>query len=134
MRARPAQQVDAAPAQAARARPGQDETEPVGLDQAMDLVEDQRRSLHFVDHDPPVVPRRDQIAQPLRSGEQLQIQGMVEQVEVDRVREPLLEPGRLAGPAGAEQEEALAAGGGDLQGSGIHVPILRHKTGVTIPL
>ena len=82
-----AQQVDAAPAQAARARSGQDEAEPVGLDQAMDLVEDQRRPLHFVDHDPPVVPGRDQIAQPLRSGEQLQIQGMIEQIEVDRVRD-----------------------------------------------
>ena len=39
---------------------------------------------------------------------------MVEQIEVDRIREPLLEQRGLAGPAGAEQEEALAAGGGDL--------------------
>ena len=45
----------------------------------MDLVEDQRRPLHFVDHDPPVVPGRDQVPQPLWPGEQLQIQGMIEQ-------------------------------------------------------
>ena len=128
-----AQQVDAPPAQAASARPGQDEAEPVSLDQAMDLVEDQRRSLHFVDHDPPVVSGRDQVPQPLWSGEQLQIQGMVKQIEVERVREPLLEPRRLAGPAGTEQEEALAAVGRDRQGSGVHNPILRRKNGSCNP-
>ena len=133
VRCQAAQQVDAPPAQAASARSGQDEAQTCRLDQPVDLVEDQRRPLHFVDHDPSVMAARDQVPQPLRPRQQLQVQGMVEQIEVEGIREPLLQQRGLAGPAGAEEEEALASGGGDLQRSGIHIPILRCKTGVSIP-
>ena len=123
---RPAgQQVHAAAAQAPRAGPGQDEAPLLGLDQPVHLVEDQRNALHFVEHDPVVVPRGNQLPQPLRPRQQLQVhRRMVEQVEVERVRKPLFDPRGLPGAAGTEQEEAPAARGRGFEHSRIHTPIL----------
>ena len=134
MGARPSrQQVDAAAAQAARARSGQDETPPLGLDQAVDLVEDQRNPLHLVQHDPVVVPRRNQLSKAVGPRQQVEVERMVEQIEVQRVRKPLPEPGRLAGAAGTEEEKALAGFDRSFQHSGIHTPILHGYSGVSLP-
>ena len=44
--------------------------------------------MHLVEHHPPVMASGNQLPQSLRCRQQMQIQGMIEHVEVDRVREP----------------------------------------------
>ena len=59
----------------------------------------------------------------------------IEQVHEEQLRLEAAGTSRIEGAefTQREQEEALAAGGRNLQRSGIHAPILRCKTGVAIP-
>ena len=129
-----AEQIDAAAAQTARARSCEDETGSRLLDQPVYFVEYEGRTLHLVEHHPPVMAGGNQVPQSLRLCQQLQIQRMIEQIQVDCIREPLLQPRGLAGAPGPEQEEALAALVRDIHDSGIHTPILSRQKGNYTPV
>jgi hypothetical protein len=88
------------------------------LDEAVDLVEQTRYPLHFVDDHPLALIHRPQDPrEELWLGQQSLVEGLIE--KVDAMGPAILEsgPGTLADPAGSEKEEALRRW---LQDSGIH--------------
>ena len=103
-----AQQVDAAAPELAGARSGQHETRRRRLLQhRMDDGEQLRDALDLVDdHRVRAGRAGDQLAQPLGAGAQGAVARRVEQVQEQGARQPVAQPRRLAGAAGAEQEAA----------------------------
>ena len=100
------QQVGAAPPQLARARTGEHEAEVVGLDEAVHLVEQPGRLLHFVDHRPGAGGQDREL--PVQCGRVLaqpeRLPG-VEQIVGGGAGEAIPDPGGLAGPAWSEQKD-----------------------------
>ena len=108
-------QIDAVASELASARARQDEDVPFRLDEVVHLIEQLGNPLDLVDDDPAGVPLRNERSQVRWVGGQRKIEIRAQEIDEERVREPLSQPGRLSRAAGAEQEEALAALKGDLQ-------------------
>jgi len=100
------EQIRAPAPQLARARAGHREAQPAPLDQAVDLVEQLGHPLDLVQHDPAGVVLRDHLREPVRRGREALVGAGLQEVEDERVRELGAQPGRLARPARAEEEEA----------------------------
>src|SRR5258708_4109602 len=64
------QEVGPATSQLAGAGPGEREAPTLLLDQSVHFVEDGRHLLHFVDHDPALMARRNHAFEPFRTREQ----------------------------------------------------------------
>ena len=74
----------------------------------MDFVEQHRETLDLVDHHPrPRRKRRHQIHEVRRVATELEVAGRVEQIDGERLGKNSPQPGRLAGPAGPEEDKAL---------------------------
>ena len=101
-----AEQVDAGPADLAGAGAGEGEERAPGVDEGVDDIEQLRRLLHLVDDDGPSLGGQDEVSQALGAGQEVSMDVGLEQIHPERFREPLAEPGRLAGAAGAEEKEA----------------------------
>jgi len=107
-----AQEVDARSPQLPGAGGGQDELRGrarPAFDEQVHDVQQERGLLDFVDDDLAGVRLAfDSIAEPLGARQQRPERLRIEQVDVDGLRIGAAQPGRLAAPPGAEQEEALA--------------------------
>jgi hypothetical protein len=103
----PRQQVHAFPLELARAGAGEDEPETAApLDQIVDHVQEDGRLLHLVDHHhAPVRIAGDQLPQPFRPCGVLPVDLGPQQVNPQRVRILLPEPGRFPRSARSEEEE-----------------------------
>ena len=103
------QQIHTAPAELAGARSREHEAwwrRPLqdGVDDGQEL----RNPLNLVDHHRVLAGRpRKQLVEALGPGVEAAMQRGIEQVQVQGIREPVAQPGGLAGSAGAEQEAAL---------------------------
>jgi hypothetical protein len=76
----------------------------------MYLVKQFRHSLDFIHDYPALVRLWNPLAKPLRSGEQLRVDLMIEHVEEQSTGELLVQPSGLTYAARPEQKEALSRG------------------------
>ncbi len=120
------QQVGAAATQLACARTRQHEAAAPLLDEPVHRVEQGRQALHLVDDHGGRGAGAHQRFEPVRAQQQLAVEGGVEQVEHQRVRKGLPEPGGLAGTAWPQEEEAGRFGRPEEPGN--HVAVFTRKT------
>ena len=108
LREPPAEQVGRPSTQLARARSGEDEARRRRrLEPAMHDIEQRGNTLNLVDDDDASLRMGSQaFFEALRASKVGPLGGGLEQVDAQRVGPPGAQPGRLAGAAGAQQQEA----------------------------
>ena len=100
-------EVDAASPQLSSAGTGQDEAQAPRLDEAMNLVEEFRNLLDFVQDNPAFMVAGNTPFEAVGSGKKLGAESGFEEGEIDGVGETLPHPTGLAGAAWSEQEKTL---------------------------
>ena len=102
------EQVDAGRLELSRARSEQGEAEAPILDMAVHFVQEIGQALDLVDDHPAARGRRLEIhGEEGWIGEVVLVAGLVEQIDVGRIRKLPSRPGALANPADAQEKEAL---------------------------
>jgi hypothetical protein len=104
------EQIDPPAPQLARALTRKHETQFSRLDEAMHFVEQFGHPLDFIHHHPVFVALRNPLAEPLRPGEQLRVDLMIEHVEEQRTGKLLVQPSGLTHVTRSEQKETLPRG------------------------
>src|SRR5262249_42584992 len=104
-----AEQVAGFPAKFARARSAKDEAGGGVFEQPMDLLEEVWHLLDLVDDDDGPGTRHRLFPQGVGMNAQLRCESGVEKVVKPRVRELLMQQGRLAGLAGTPQKDGRRA-------------------------